>query len=66
MERPIGEQFDFYDVKLEVVEVTRPCVGCYLLKSDFNCDYFTRNVIGFCCYFSRKDRKQVIFKEVQE
>ena len=66
MERKIGEIFDFKNMKLEVVEVTKPCVGCYFQKSDFNCEYFKRDVIGFCCSFSRIDRRQVIFKKVQE
>ena len=60
MERPIGDIFEYEGKKIQVVEQEN-CKGCV-------CDiYFcTRkpSIVGRC--YGRKDKKSVIFKEVEK
>ena len=66
MERQIGEKFDFLGVKLEVIEGEKnSCDGCYLCGTKI-CGYdIIINYLGYCAYFERKDKKDVIFKKVE-
>lgn len=60
LERKIGEKFEFEDTKLQVVEKTVGCKGCYFNKED--CKRVIEE-IGYCAL--RKDGKRVIFQEVK-
>ena len=74
MERKIGNQFDYEEVTLEVVEQIG-CLGCYFYKKYIHCNNDTvsiacnlpteRNAIGHCSELHRKDKKNIIFKEVK-
>ena len=69
MERQIGERFDYDGKTLDAVEQSleykdteNACNGCY-----FNFKYFCyrkRYITGECSYYSRIDKKDVIFKEI--
>lgn len=64
MERKVGEIFDYKDKTLEVVESEKDfCGGCYFRF--WYCIY-SKEVTGFCSRRTRKDCKDVIFKEVQQ
>lgn len=67
MERPIGEQFYYDGVKLEVVEVELPdCFGCYLRKECIRSEYLNiKSIVGGCSFFNRKDNRNVIFKRLK-
>ena len=74
MERKIGEQFNYEEVTLEVVE-HHDCLGCYFHKNYIRCNDNTariacnlsteKNTIGHCSALHRKDKKYIIFKEVK-
>lgn len=65
MERPVGEQFEYNGVTLEVVE-HKDCLGCYFHKNYIRCNNTTiRETIGACEDFKRNDLKNIIFKEVK-
>ena len=65
MERPVGEQFDYNGVTLEVLE-HQDCLGCYFHKNYIRCNNVTiRETIGACEDFKRNDLKNIIFKEVK-
>ena len=65
MERPVGEQFEYNGVTLEVVE-HQDCLGCYFHKNYIRCNNTTiREAIGACEDFKRNDLKNIIFKEVK-
>ena len=67
MERQIGEQFDYKDVTLEVVEeMEYPCEGCYFAGLVLCLIRETISNTGSCCSANRYDGKDVIFKEVQQ
>ena len=65
--RPIGEKFDYDGTTLEVVENKHPsCADCYFCS--ITCCRFDEiiDITGDCLFYKRKDRKDVIFKEVEE
>ena len=65
--RPIGEKFDYDGTTLEVVENEHPsCADCYF--GSITCCRFDEiiDITGDCIFSKRKDRKDVIFKEVEE
>ena len=67
MERKIVEKFDFYDVKLEVVEKDgRDCEGCYFAGLVLCRIREIMDNTGYCGSANREDEKMVIFKKVQE
>ena len=64
--RPIGEKFDYDGTTLEVVENEHPsCADCYF--GSIKCCRFDEiiDTTGDCLFYKRKDRKDVIFKEVE-
>ena len=67
VERKIGEQFDYKDVKLEVEMADEPyCIGCYFNGETIDCCHRSiRKIIGSCNAFNRSDLKYVIFKKVE-
>ena len=69
MERKIGERFDYKDKTLEVVKSTEDiedlyCTDCYF-RPFISCSGVTE-ITGHCSSGLRKDRTNVIFKEVQQ
>lgn len=74
MERKVGDKFGYAEVTLEVVE-HHDCLGCYFHKNYIRCNNDTvsiacnlsteRNAIGHCSAIHRKDKKNIIFKEVK-
>ena len=66
MERQIGEQFDYEGDTLEVVEEGEiTCKGCYFIDSKSCLTGDVQDIAGYCFSSVRKDKKDVIFKEVQ-
>ena len=66
MERPIGEIFDFLGVKLEVIEGEKDsCEGCYFYKWIICRFDGIIDITGNCGPTYRKDKSNVIFKEVK-
>ena len=63
MERKISEVFEFEDKKLQVVEESRECPGCYFEKKEKCFNYW--GITGECHSSGRKDNKCVIFKEIK-
>lgn len=67
MERKIGERFEYngttLEVELEKEDEKDVCIGCYF--RGWCCSY-SKEVTGFCSRRTRKDCKDVIFKEVQQ
>lgn len=62
--RPIGEIFKFYQLKLQVIE-SEACEGCFFENDEpfcLQCRYYT----GYCSSDVREDRKNVIFKRIDE
>lgn len=68
MERKIGEEFDFYGMKLKVVESEEDayCNGCFFYYKEFihSCNLERKN-IGNCRDHKRKDLTSVIFKRIK-
>ena len=65
--RPIGEKFDYDGTTLEVVENKHPsCADCYF--GSITCCRFDEiiDITGDCLFYKRKDRKDVIYKKVEE
>ena len=67
MERKIGERFDFFGVKLEVVkEKYCSCERCYFHEEKIHCTRNSiTNAVGRCNAFNRDDLNFVIFKKVE-
>lgn len=73
MERKIGEKFSYNGTTLEVVkqslenkDIENACNGCYF-KSNFMFGCYKNNEItGECSCYSRIDKKDVIFKEIEK
>lgn len=67
MERPVGDQFNYEGVTLEVVQVENfSCKGCYFYDTKIQCRLESvRDHIGHCTESYRKDKKIVIFKEAK-
>ena len=67
MERPIGEQFDYDEIKLKVIKRKKDsCKGCYF-KNIISCRFKKIvNITGFCGKTYRKDKTNIIFKKVKE
>ena len=67
MERKIGEQFEFFGVKLEVVkEKYCSCERCYFHEEKIPCTRNSiTNAVGRCNAFNRDDLNFVIFKKVE-
>ena len=66
MERQIGEQFDFYDVKLEVVEKeSNSCECCYFYGMKICRNFCIVDFTGYCGCALRSDGKYVYFKMVE-
>lgn len=65
MERKVGEIFfnNHFNVKLQVVESTFECEGCYFNYKD-QC-IKNKKEVGYCCDVTRKDYTDVIFKEIK-
>ena len=64
MERKIGQTFEYEGKKLQVKEsASFSCDGCFFNNQCNPCDI---DVIGFCGFNFRTDKKKVIFVEVQE
>lgn len=63
--RPIGEKFDYEGVTLEVVE-EKGCKNCYFYDITFCRFEDTVAITGSCVSDNREDKKEVIFKEVEE
>lgn len=68
MERPIGEIFDYNGKTLEVVKSIEDienwyCTDCYF-RPFISCTCLTA-IAGHCSSGLRKDRTNVIFKEVK-
>lgn len=65
MERKEGEIFQYKGVRLLVcVDPSHSCTGCYLNGKDCQSDQIL-NIIGDCGYDLRKDKMDVIFKEIK-
>lgn len=70
MERKIGKIFKYKDKKLKVIKLENTednlCYGCYFepcIMLGFRCG-FAKIITGYCSHALRKDRTNVIFKEV--
>lgn len=66
MERKVGEIFEYYGRRLQIIEQDEIdeqdiCKGCYF-DDDGICRLVDINKTGDCC--GRDDKKEVIFKEV--
>lgn len=65
MERKIGEVFEYDGKKLRVIEDPfDTCDGCYFNEKDCQSDQIL-NIVGNCGYDLRKDKINVIFKEIK-
>lgn len=65
MERKEGEIFQYKGVRLLVcVDPSDSCTGCYLNGKDCQSDQIL-NIIGDCGHDLRKDKMDVIFKEIK-
>ena len=65
MERKEGEIFQYNEVRLIVRrDPSGSCTGCYLNGKDCQSDQIL-NIIGDCGYDLRKDKMDVIFKEIK-
>lgn len=60
--RPIGEIFDYEDIKLEVVKKFG-CEGCYFRGE---CKIEHIEITGPCMISERTDFESVIFEKVEE
>lgn len=59
----IGEIFDYNGIKLvAIIASNYACEGCYF-KGDKRC--FIESIFTKCSHVFRKDRKNVIFKEIK-
>ena len=69
MEDKIGDQLYYNGVKLEVVvesEESEYCNGCYFQDKGIECCLAKQaKTIGPCRGCKRKDKKDIIFKEVK-
>ena len=61
--RPIGEIFNLYEVKLQVVE-NKTCKGCFFDGKE--CYNIYDDNAGSCYAKYRDDRKNVIFKQIDK
>ena len=64
MERKIGEVFECNGVRLRVEKESSACKGCYLNEEDCLSDQIL-NITGNCGNDLRKDKMNVIFKEIK-
>ena len=65
MERKEGEIFQYKGVRLLVcVDPSDSCIGCYFNEKDCQSDQIL-NIVGNCGYDLRKDKINVIFKEIK-
>lgn len=62
--KPIGEIFEYYKLKLQVIE-GETCEGCFFESEGALCLNYRGNT-GYCCSDVREDRKNVIFKRIDE
>ena len=64
--RKIGEEIDYYGVKLRVVQDNseRPCHGCYFCNDDISCIHRNRRILGGCSVSTRDDSTGIIFKKI--
>ena len=63
MERTIGEKFDYNGVTLKVVKRHQCCIGCYFDEEFISC--CNEDIIGSCQSSKRTDKKNIIFKKVE-
>ena len=67
MEREINEKFQYKDITLQVVEAKdEVCLGCYFYEKNIECGILKNNIIGYCCPFNRNNKKDIIFRKVEE
>lgn len=70
MERKIGKTFNYQGTTLKVVEQSNEtehvCDGCYFKSNFMVLCYKNNEITGECCDIRRIDKKDVIFKEVQQ
>ena len=64
MERKIGEVFESNGVRLRVEKESSACKGCYFNGEDCQSDQIL-NITGNCGNDLRKDKMNVIFKEIK-
>ena len=64
MERKIGEVFECNGVRLRVEKESSACKGCYFNGEDCQSDQIL-NITGNCLTDLRKDKMNVIFKEIK-
>lgn len=65
MERKEGEIFQYNEVRLLVcVDPSDSCIGCYFNEKDCQSDQIL-NIVGRCGNDLRKDKINVIFKEIK-
>lgn len=64
MERAVGEIFDYNGVTLTTIE-NDSCEECFFYNTSRNICTMDSNNIIFCGEMSRKDNKNVIFKEME-
>lgn len=64
--RPIGEEFQLFEVKLKVVNsVKGSCLGCFFYAHDrLGCHRLGKYNTGACSTLYRKDGKSIVFKNV--
>lgn len=67
MERKVGSKFKFGDTVLKVIETEEPyCNGCFLFDHDLSCSKSSiYSLTGDCIWYSRSDKKDVIFVEIK-
>jgi hypothetical protein len=69
-ELKIGEEFQLGDRKFRIEEETdgeiEVCVGCFFKDANLECrELQIFNIIPECSFSCRKDKKDVVFKEVK-
>lgn len=68
MERKVGSKFKFGDAVLKVIEREKEpyCYDCFMYEHNLPCYKSSiYGLVGDCVYFSRRDKKNVIFEEVK-
>ena len=63
MERKVGEIFTYKGKTYQVAKNTALCEGCAFLKNSACC--WLQTILGSCGSAQRKDREEVIFKEIK-
>ena len=68
MERKVGSKFKFEDTVLKVIEMKEAdCNSCFMYEHNLPCYKSSIcSLVGDCIWYSRSDKKNVIFEEIKD